>query len=107
MLLGIGIAVLLVGTVAYVAWLVHQAVFTRSRMRRLEKEAWRRARREDREDRSRRPSRSSSLPPSSTPPKSKDFPENSDSPSGSGGNKDGLRKSNLPTTGISPADTEV
>jgi hypothetical protein len=50
MLLGIGLAVLLVGTVGYVTWLYRQGSFPKSRQRREARRAARQAREFDRED---------------------------------------------------------
>jgi hypothetical protein len=74
-LLGIGVVVLLIGTVAYVAWLVYQSVGTGARIKRLEKEAMRRARREDREDGYRRPVKRMPKPTELLPPHSSDASE--------------------------------
>ena len=50
MLLEVGIAVLLVGLIAYVVWLYRQGSFPVSRLRREGKRAARRSRESDRED---------------------------------------------------------
>ena len=51
MVLGIGVAVLLLVTVVYASWLIRQCLCPRSTIRRREKRAYRLARMEDREDR--------------------------------------------------------
>ena len=53
MLLGIGVAVLLLVTIAYVTWHVRQCICTGPRMRKLERRLCKQAWSEDREDRAR------------------------------------------------------
>ena len=85
MLLGIGLAVLLLGAVAYVTWLVRQAICTGPRMRRLEKKACKQAWREDREDRAlRRASRTSQQ---NSSPRSRSNSNNSDRRPSSAGSR--------------------
>lgn len=102
MLLGIGVLVLLLGTVAYVAWLVHQGVATGSRMRRLEKRASRRARREDREDRHRRPVRPPTKPSEPAPPRSSNPPDRPRSSLNPPAVEADRRREEMPEEGIEP-----